>query len=377
LVEKIAVLGCGHGGSAMAADLTSRGFKVNLYDLPEFDKNVKSTKERGGIEISGEITGFYKLERVTTDIEEAVEDVEIAMIVVRPRGHKKFFETVIPHLKSGQILLNWTGYWSSLRFYDLLKKKGADGVTLSEASILPYIARRMGTSVLLSAIKDELHIAAMPATDTKRVYDVVKELYPQCVAVSNVVETSLINPNVPGHIIPILLNSGYWELTNGDVEFDTLITPSVSRVMEAMDKERIAVGEALGINLLPQHKVLVKMYGKYGAKGETLYDTCRTLPKPQKTSRFQGKAQVASYSRGLKELFEKLILGDDLLWGFVPLSSIGDLFDVPTKSIDLMVDLANLILDSDCWNQGLTAEKLGLVDLTAKQIINYVTSGKK
>lgn len=361
----------------MAADLTSRGFKVNLYDLPEFDKNVKSTKERGGIEISGEITGFYKLERVTTDIEEAVEDVEIAMIVVRPRGHKKFFETVIPHLKSGQILLNWTGYWSSLRFYDLLKKKGANGVILSEASILPYIARRRGTSVLLSAIKDELHIAAMPATDTKRVYDVVKELYPQCVPVSNVVETSLINPNVPGHIIPILLNSGYWELTNGDVEFDTLITPSVSRVMEAMDKERIAVGEALGINLLPQHKVLVKMYGKYGAKGKTLYDTCRTLPKPQKTSHFQGKAQVASYSRGLKELFGKLILGDDLLWGFVPLSSIGDLFDVPTKSIDLMVDLANLILDSDCWNEGLTAEKLGLADLTAKQIINYVTSGKK
>ncbi len=34
--KKVAILGGGNGAHCMAADMTSRGFKVNLFEMPEF-----------------------------------------------------------------------------------------------------------------------------------------------------------------------------------------------------------------------------------------------------------------------------------------------------------------------------------------------------
>ena len=48
-VEKIAVLGAGNGGITAAADLSSRGFKVNLYQMPGHEKSLKAIKEKGEI----------------------------------------------------------------------------------------------------------------------------------------------------------------------------------------------------------------------------------------------------------------------------------------------------------------------------------------
>jgi opine dehydrogenase len=43
--RRIAVLGGGHGAHAMAADFVSRGFKVNMYEMPEFKDNIKQLFE--------------------------------------------------------------------------------------------------------------------------------------------------------------------------------------------------------------------------------------------------------------------------------------------------------------------------------------------
>ncbi len=49
-IKKIAVLGAGNGGQAAAADLTLRGFKISLFEMPQFEQNLKPILERGGIE---------------------------------------------------------------------------------------------------------------------------------------------------------------------------------------------------------------------------------------------------------------------------------------------------------------------------------------
>ena len=54
-VEKIAVLGAGNGGITAAADLSSRGFKVNLYQMPGHEKSLKAIKEK--------VKFFYKIQQ--------------------------------------------------------------------------------------------------------------------------------------------------------------------------------------------------------------------------------------------------------------------------------------------------------------------------
>ncbi|MFA5014826.1 MAG: NAD(P)-binding domain-containing protein, partial [Actinomycetota bacterium] len=77
---KFAVLGAGHGGKAVAAHLAIKGFKVNIYNRT-FSR-IQPIKKMKGIELEGEIKGFGKLDIVTSDIEKAIKDVDIIMVVV-------------------------------------------------------------------------------------------------------------------------------------------------------------------------------------------------------------------------------------------------------------------------------------------------------
>ena len=67
---KFAVLGAGHGGTAMAGHLSLTGVDVSLYNRGE--DRIRAIKEGGGIELLSENDniprGFASLKIVTSDI---------------------------------------------------------------------------------------------------------------------------------------------------------------------------------------------------------------------------------------------------------------------------------------------------------------------
>ena len=69
--------------------------------------------------------------------------------------------------------------------------------------------------------------------------------------------------------------------------------------------------------------------------------------------------------------------GEDLMYGFVFISTLGDQLGISTPAIDTMVSLAQLVIGTDYWGEGATAETIGLGDMSAAQIIEYVTTGEK
>jgi hypothetical protein len=71
----------------------------------------------------------------------------------------------------------------------------------------------------------------------------------------------------------------------------------------------------------------------------------------------------------------KTAFGEDLLYGYVFISSLGDQFGVQTHAIDTMINLAELVLSREFWTEGVSVESLGLKDMTAEEIINYVMNG--
>ena len=67
----VAIVGTGIGGTEMAGYLGVEGGRVRVHDVrPEA---VGGIRERGGLEVSGIVTGFARIERATTDLAEAVE----------------------------------------------------------------------------------------------------------------------------------------------------------------------------------------------------------------------------------------------------------------------------------------------------------------
>ena len=81
--NRVAILGGGAVAHTAAADLTIRGFEVNLCDLPQFASGIKGIMEAGAVEVTGAINGVARIHMVTTDIREAIEGVKTIFVMAQ------------------------------------------------------------------------------------------------------------------------------------------------------------------------------------------------------------------------------------------------------------------------------------------------------
>lgn len=89
---KVSVLGAGNGGQALSAHLALKGIEVNLFEHPNFKKNVEGISRKGGIELSGKLQGFGKISLATTDIKKAIEGASVIMIVAPSFAQETFIK---------------------------------------------------------------------------------------------------------------------------------------------------------------------------------------------------------------------------------------------------------------------------------------------
>jgi len=356
----------------MAALLTSKGFKVNLCDLPQFyDANIKPFQERGGIEVTGDsFNGFFELNTITTNIAEAVKGVNIVIVMSRAQGHMPLIESCLTSLEDGQVLVIYTPFFTALRAADRLRERGLRNVVLGEVQILPWSCNRTGpTTAYLRATKSELLAAAMPAENTHSLLSTLEKLPspPRYVRAANVLETTLGNI-MPALVVPIpLLNIGMLENTKVSLYYEHGLTPPVGRVVDSLDSERMAVGRALGLKLESLAQSMSKWYSRYGCRGESSFEVFDTLW----THEWEVPATTLRYE------MERGELAESIPYFLVPLSHLGHLLGVPTPATDTIIHLAELITGINYRREGLTLEQIGVAGLTKEQMISYANTGQR
>ena len=128
-------------------------------------------------------------------------------------------------------------------------------VTVAEAGTFIYASRSDGPAQSrIFRIKEALPLAALPATRTTHVLETIRPAYPQFIDGINVLHTGLDNMGAVFHPALTLLNAGRIESTRGDFEFYIDgVTPSVARVLEVIDRERVTVASSLGIRAQTAH----------------------------------------------------------------------------------------------------------------------------
>ena len=253
---KYTVIGAGHGGKAMAAHLAIMGFPVTLYNRT-FD-HIGVIKKRGGIELESDeagVQGFGRLHRVTSDMAEALNQAEMIMVVVPSSAHADIATTVAPHLRDKQIVVLHPGRTGgALEFDKTLHDAGCTAdVTIAEAETFIYASRSDGPAqARIFRIKEAVPMAALPAIRTPGVVLKINEAYPQFIDGVNVLHTGLNNMGAIFHPALTLLNVGWIEATHGDYQFYIDgATPSVARMLEALDRERVTVASSLGFAPAP------------------------------------------------------------------------------------------------------------------------------
>jgi opine dehydrogenase len=360
------ILGAGHGGTAMAAHLSLMGFPVRLYNRsPE---RIMPIQLQGSIELIapdlGDVPeGFAAVQLATTDAEEAVTGADILMVCTPANAHRFLAERCARHLTDGQVVvLNPGRTGGALEFAHVLRQSGLKAdVVVAEAQTFIYAARMMNPAqVRIFRVKNSIPVAALPAYRTPEVVRRLRVAFPQFVPGDNVMKTSMDNIGAIFHPAVTVLNSARIESTRGDFEYYLEgITPSVARVLERVDAERVAVGEAMGFQCLTARQWL---YMAYDAAGSTLYDAINANP---------GYAGIKA-----PRTLDTRYLSEDVPMSLVPIASLGELLGVPTEAIRHIIGLASLLHQRDYWAEGRTVERLGLAGMSVKEIRRFVLEGE-
>jgi opine dehydrogenase len=354
-----AVVGGGNGGQAAAAHLALLGFPVRLYDI--FPATVEAIQAQGGIQVQGVLQGFGSLEVSSADLDAVIPGADVVMVVAPATAHADIAKRCASLLRDGQLVFLHPGSTGgALEFRHVLQQAGCSaGILLAESSSLLYACRSPQPGrVELFAIKKELMVAALPAGSIDQVLDILQTAFPQLYAGRNVLETSLTNPNAMLHPAPTLLNTSMIESGRDWHYYWDGITPSIGAFVEALDAERLAVGQAYGIALTP----IVQWYHEaYQAEGDSLVEAV------QNNEAYAGiKGQGTLQTRYLLE---------DIPMGLVPMQALGRLAGYEPERMQTIITLAEQLLQRDLSRCGRTLENLGLKGFSRDRLLHFLEQG--
>jgi opine dehydrogenase len=351
------VVGAGNGGLAMAGHLGIMGFEVNLFNRSA--ERLAGVKWHGGIRVDGDVNGFGPVRLATSDIEEALDGADVVMVVTPSTAHRELATAMAPYLRDGQlVLLNPGRTGGALEFRKALLDAHAPGLpVIAEAQTFIYASRAVSRhDAHIFKVKNEVPIATLPSYWIPDALSALRAAFPQFTAGGNVLATSMENIGAIFHPGLTVLNAGWIEATGGDFEYYLQgITPSVAKVLERIDEERLAVARALGVRSSSAREWL---YLSYDSPGKNLYEAIKN------TVAYRGiKAPANIMHRYIWE---------DVPMSLVPISSIGVMLGAPTPTIDMIVEMASMLHGKDYWSHGRNVERLGISGLSIKEIHRIV-----
>ena len=104
---KIAILGAGNSGCALAADYAGRGHEVTLIKTSHslHDDNFRHLTENGQVMVMDEFGDekICKINRLTREISEAAGH-EVVLLCTQTGFHREVLKRVVPYLEAGQVM---------------------------------------------------------------------------------------------------------------------------------------------------------------------------------------------------------------------------------------------------------------------------------
>lgn len=368
-MKKVTVFGSGNGGITAAYHFAKSGWNVCIYDFEEFSEQLAAVEKGGGICALPEdhgckmiLDGFAKIDCVTHDIDKAMRYADLYVIISPSFAQEKFFERMIPYLKSESVVLTMPGNYAGLVFSKMLKDSGRGdlGIHFADAISIPWACRLSGPAeTTIMGLKEFLPLSIYPKRDSEQAEKLVRDLLPIPVEIlDNPVISGLENINFGGHPLMTTVNIGLLENFQGRFNYyKDCCSPATARAAAKMDEERLSVGRALGYSLRTE---LEAMNALYGMDEESVYAFNRK-------SSAHGKIDSAPTSSSARYIAE------DVPYVLVPFCQLAKLTGVEIPVTEAVITLAGAYNDEDYHKTGRTLEKMGLEGMSVQEIKDKIS----
>ncbi len=349
----VCVIGAGSGGRAFAAYLSSKEHKVRLYNR-SFSR-ISDIQKSKSIQASGVLKGIFNLDLVTQNIERAVRDVNIIMVVTPASAHREIAEKVAPYLTDGQIIiLNPGRTFGAIEFIRVIEeKRGKIPIFIGETQTLLFTSRALNQNkVNILKIKDSVDFSLFPDKYNDIIYEIIKDIFPQLNPVDDYLQVTLNNIGMLLHPTISLFNAGLMDYGKSFKFYKEGTTPRVCLVLEKIEMEINQIFEKLGLKQLLFPKWA---RNSYGIQANSIYEAI------QKIDAY--KDIIAP-----KQLITRYFT-EDVPTGLVPIASLGKYLGIATPIIDSVIHLASILCGIDFSKIGRTVENLGVKNILEERIL--------
>ena len=347
---KIAVVGGGNGAYAAAADFAAQGHEVRMWrrNAAALQKTLVLKDAEGERQVA--------LASASAELGETMHGAELVFMPDPAFTQADNAKRIAPHLADGQVVFLAPGTFGSWIMAQGVK---AD-VAFAETGTLPWLTRKHGpTTAAITARATRLPAGVYPRKHHARAFSVLKQVFP-VEPVEAALSAALMNAGPVIHPPLILMNAAPLEhFEKWDIHKEGT-QPSVRRVTDALDAERIAAREALGYKA--PHFPLADHYRADG--DEWMYGP--RVHKKLTDSKDWHEHIVLTEHRYMRE---------DVEHGLALLVSVAEWAGVASPVARGLLALGSAVLGRDLRAEGRTLEKLGLASLSKARMKTLLREG--
>lgn len=345
---KIAILGAGNAGCAVAADLTLKGHEVTLIKTSHaiHDDNFNFMLQNNGkmtLHEFGDSKTAY-ISELSRDLSK-ISKCEVIIIYIQSNYHEQLIKRISEYLNDNQILLINPGYLSTAYVLEYCKKNII--VAEAESSFIDGRISSPGNfKVGFRNVRNPIGI--YPKSRKEEAVKILDKLDEKFVYLESVVEAAIHNPNLVVHTVGSVMSIPRIEKSKGDFcmyhEAYTRDNTATWKILLALDKEKIEVLEKLNF------------------EGLSYFDACKYRNSLDNTidakEVFLNYAEMDTRAKGPTKVDSRYI-SEDVPQGLVLLESLGKILKVSTPIATSLIEIASAALGRDLREEGRSIDKLG------------------
>ena len=188
--------------------------------------------------------------RVASDCAEAVANADVLMVALPGNGHKSVLDAAAPHVRDGQpIIISSHMSFGALYLSRLLARRGIRAPIIAWGTTLTTGRQESSTEVNVSTVRQRVDMATLPLSALDQGHVLCTELFgDHFVKRDGLLAIALSNLNPQNHLGIALLNLTRMERGEAWGQGEN-VTPAVGRLIEALDRERLAIADAFGLTV--------------------------------------------------------------------------------------------------------------------------------
>jgi len=253
--------------------------------------------------------------RVATDAAQLADRTDVILIALPAFGHKSVMDAIAPHIRPGQsVIISSHASLGALHLGNLLAARGMSSPIIAWSTTVVTAKQTDAARVRIGLLRARVDMCTMPQSDSDAGLALCRDLFgDRFLDCGDLLAIALSNLNPQNHLGIALCNLTRMEKGESWSQVGNM-TPMVSRLLEALDRERLDIAEALGLKVRTVHEHFNLSY--------------HVPIQPSLSDMFEEMRQRGLGGNGPASA-ESRYVTEDVPYGLVPTVLLGDLAGRP------------------------------------------------